>query len=285
MILIHGLVSSPQEFGLLNHSLRMCGIRHHALTIPGYTLAYQSTKHRWRDWCQSATASMDEILNPNEPVILGGLCSGSLLAASLALKSSRPIAGLVMMSPTFKLDGWGLSAKRHLRHVGYLTGLDRFFTVDEREPYGIKNPKMRKRVAHELSSRGESAIGPGRVPLSALREAERMMRFVRGGLANLKCPLLMIHAREDEIASLNSVRKVFDPLPVKDKQLEVVDDSYHMITIDNDRHKVVALLEKFSHHVHHQHMTGSFNVVTNRLTATASNDRLEPLSAHHRRIA
>jgi carboxylesterase len=149
------------------------------------------------------------------------------------------------MSPTFTYDGWNVSPLRHLRHLAYWTGLDNVFSVSECEPYGIKNEKIRKWVIRELQERAQSAVGPARIPLRALRQAERMMTEVREHLAELDVPLLVIHASEDEITSLASVERLVSALPIKDKQLAVLDNSYHMVTIDNDRQQVAGLLAAF----------------------------------------
>jgi len=245
VLLFHGLLSSPQEFGLIAHTLRSRGLVHEAVTVPGYTLASDPVAPDWRRWRDAAVAVVESRVSCDEPVVLGGLCMGGVLAAAAALDSRRRVAGLVLMSPTFTYDGWGLSPIRHLRHLGYWTGLDRYFSVTEREPYGIKNPKIRKWVARELEQRAQSAAGPARVPLRALREAERMMAAVRARLKDLDCPLLVIHAREDEITRLESVQRLFDALQARDKQLAVLANSYHMVTIDNDRQQVAALLARF----------------------------------------
>ena len=245
MLLFHGLLSSPQEFGLIAHTLRSRGLVHEAVTVPGYTLAPDPVTPDWRRWRDAAIAVVESRVARDEPVVLGGLCMGGVLAAAAALDARRRIAGLVLISPTFTYDGWGLSPIRHLRHLGYWTGLDRYFSVAEREPYGIKNPKIRKWVARELEQRAQSAAGPARVPLRALREGERMMATVRARLKDLHCPLLVIHAREDEITRFESVQRLFDALPTRDKEIAVLENSYHMVTIDNDRQEVASLLAQF----------------------------------------
>ena len=235
------------------HSLRSHGIVHHAVTIPGYTLANDIGSPDWRDWQRSAHQAVDDACPGDGPVILGGLCMGGMLAAATALSSKRKISGLVLMSPTFQYDGWGMSPIRHLRHVAYWTGIDRFFSVNEREPFGVKNEKIRRWVKEQMQGRAVSAVGPARMPLRALRQAEKMMAQVRRQLAALDCPLLIIHAREDEITSLGSVQRVFDALPIADKTLSVLENSYHMITIDNDRRQVTQLLDQFVHRITEQH--------------------------------
>lgn len=249
LILFHGLLSSPQEFGLINHWLQNNGVVFDKPELPGYTMATDDRHpdwHRWRDAALSVVAARG---TPDQPLILGGLCMGGVLAAAAALETRRKIAGLVLMSPTFVYDGWGLPLSRHLRRLGYVTGLDRFFSVHEREPYGVKSPKIRKWIIKDMAERASSAVGPARIPLPALREGERMMAEVRARLGELDCPILIIHAREDEITSLASVQRLFDALPQPDKELAVLENSYHMITIDNDRHAVAALLKRFVHRV------------------------------------
>lgn len=253
LILLHGLLSTPQEFGMIALWLRNHGIALTTPEIPGYTSATDIVSPAWQDWRDAAVAVVDGIGQRDQPVILGGLCMGGVLAAATAMKTHRKIAGLVLMSPTFVYDGWGLSPIRHLRHLAYRTGLDRFFAVHEREPYGVKNPKIRSWVVREMLERASSAVGPARIPLRALREGERMMAQVRNQLVGLDCPLLMMHAREDEITTLGSVQQLFDGISLADKDLVVLENSYHMITIDNDRHEVAHLLDRFVKRVSSEH--------------------------------
>jgi carboxylesterase len=245
LFLFHGLLSTPREFGLIAHMLRSRGIVFHTISTPGYTLGADVSTLDWRQWRDAALVAVESRVVRDEPIVLGGLCTGGVLAAAVALETRFRVAGLVLMAPTFTYDGWGLSPVRHLRHLGYWTRLDHFFSVAEREPYGVKSPKIRKWVVRELQARGLSAIGPSRLPLRAVREGERMMAAVRARLTELDCPLSVIHAREDEITSLDSVKRLFATLPNGDKELNVLENSYHVITIDNDRHEVAALLERF----------------------------------------
>ena len=238
--------------------LRGRGLAHAALHVPGYTLAQDGADFDWLQWRDAAVNAVEAAIDADgpdagEPVILGGLCMGGALAAAVALelaaRAPGRVAGLVLMSPSFDFDGWGLSPLRHLRHLVYRTGLDRFFSVKERAPYGVKNTRIRAWIAKELTERAASAAGPARVPLRALREGERLLAHVRARLHQIDCPILMVHARDDEISSLASVNRLFDGLPQADKELVVLDDSYHMITIDNDRRQVVAALERFTRRV------------------------------------
>ena len=227
------------------HTLRSRSIDHRALEVPGYTLASDIASADWHAWRQSGINAVKAAAPEAPAVVLGGLCMGGMLAATVAQQMGQRVAGLVLMSPTFAYDSWGMSPIRHLRHLGYWTGIDRFFSVKEREPFGVKNEKIRKWIVRELQERSVCAAGPARIPLRALREADRMMKVARQYLQSIDCPLLIIHARQDEITTFESVRRVFDGVSQVDKQLAVLENSYHMISIDNDRQQVAALIADF----------------------------------------
>lgn len=245
LILIHGMLSTPLEFGLLAQPLRSRGIDHIALEIPGYSLADTRASHSWRNWLALTRATLDAVIAPGEPVILGGLCMGGVFAAALALEGHYNVQGLVMMSPTFEYDGWSLSRWSEWRKLAYLLRVDRLISISEREPFGIKNPKIRKWIARDMQQRHQSAAGPAKLPLRALREGERIMAWVAARLPSITCPTLVLHAREDEITSLASVERLFATIKNPAKELVVMEDSYHMITIDNDRARVVDELCRF----------------------------------------
>lgn len=245
LVLIHGLLSTPQEFALLAHPLRRGGVECIALRIPAFTEHSRRHPNTWRDWVESAAREIEKQVPEGRPIVLGGLCIGGVLAATLALLEPRRFRKLVMLSPTFDYDGWGLSRWTRWRHLGYALGLSRWIGVRERPPYGIKNAKIRARIVAQMQSDDISNIGPAMLPLWAIREGERMMAWVKPRLEQLQLPTLVMHARHDEICQLSSVESLMQGIGATNKHLVVLENSYHMITIDNDRTKVAHELAAF----------------------------------------
>ncbi len=246
IVLIHGLLSTPREFGLISLPLQSRGAPLIILNIPGYTEADRTQFRRWSSWVNAACDAIREQFDAGQPFVLGGLCSGGMLAAAVAARGEFNVRSLVMMSPSFGYDGWARTKWWGWRKVAHVLGIDRWISVRESEPYGIKNEKIRKWVERDMHVRATSAAGPSTLPLWAINQSERLMRHVTRQFPRLRMPTVVMHSRLDEICSLGLVKRVFDTLPLGLNRLVVFDNSYHMITIDNDRQKVTAELLRCS---------------------------------------
>ncbi|HZW72460.1 MAG TPA: alpha/beta hydrolase, partial [Caldimonas sp.] len=72
--------------------------------------------------------------------------------------------------------------------------------------------------------------------------------LVRRQLHSVRTPVLVVHAVDDDVASLKNVRMVVRGVngPVETVLLE---NSYHMITVDQERDKVIERSSRFFQHV------------------------------------
>ena len=247
LVMLHGLSSTPKEFGMIVHPLRRLGVGLVTPEVKLYSYGSLAGTPRWQDWVDSAAECIQTLMGPSpEPYVLGGLCTGAMLA--LAVAAARPLPGLrglALLSPLFSYDGWALPWWYRGRHLAYLLHLDRHFVMRERPPYGLKNERVRQMVRHQLESEQASLVGPAQVSLQVVRESERLSRHVISVLPQQTLPMLALHAREDEICSLGSVQAVLGRVPQTQLRLTVLEDSYHMITADNDRQRVASELAGF----------------------------------------
>jgi carboxylesterase len=71
---------------------------------------------------------------------------------------------------------------------------------------------------------------------------------VRRQLRSIRTPCLVVHAVDDDVASLKNVRMIVRGVqgPVETVLLE---NSYHMITVDQERDKVIDRSTRFFNHV------------------------------------
>ena len=245
VLLLHGLWSSPSEILPVANALRRIGYRVETPTIPGYTYMAGTKVRPWRDWLREALAAFDALAIEHESVSVGGLCVGGILALAVASRRQGRVKALTILSPTVFFDGWGLPWLTRLRHIGYYTPFRYFWKVPEREPFVVKNPLIRRWIAREMAQRKTSAAGAAQLPLTGLHESERLLAFVKRVLADISAPTLIIHAREDEISTLRSPHYLLERLGSRIKHLRVLENSYHMVTLDNERQQVASAINTF----------------------------------------
>ncbi len=65
------------------------------------------------------------------------------------------------------------------------------------------------------------------------------------GAKDIRCPTLVVHAREDELTSLRSANFLVEQIGGGRARMVVLEDSYHMICVDNDREIVAKNVLEF----------------------------------------
>jgi carboxylesterase len=222
-------------------------VRLRAPEVPGYSAGLLDDDASFSQWVEAAGRCLDALeAESTDPYVLGGLCTGAMLALAVAARRPRPgLRGLALLSPLFAYDGWALPWWYALRPIAYATGLTRLFSMREREPYGLRNERMRALIRQQLAGGETSLAGPASVPLRVVRESERLSAHVRTLLPDLAHPVQVQHARDDEICRLASVQRALAGVPTGLLSLHVLENSHHMITADNDRHLVADRLSAF----------------------------------------
>jgi carboxylesterase len=129
---------------------------------------------------------------------------------------------------------------RPFRYIGYLWPLRYWYTYKEHEPFGLKNVQLRRWVAREMAHKDASLVGASRLNLPAIQEAERLINSVKKSLPRVTAPAIIIHAEEDEVTSPRSPRHIAQNIGSRLVENVMLHNSYHMITVDNDREQVAA---------------------------------------------
>lgn len=243
ILLIHGLTGTPSEVRSLARDLNDAGYTVHAVQLAGHCGDVEDLLATNRhDWYQSVVDAAERLRENVDYLFVGGLSMGAVLALRYA--SDYPVDGVLVYSVTFRYDGWGISPFAQFAApwlLPLLTGLgvgrNRMFL--EAEPYGIQNEKLRRRIVQSMQSGDSSAAGLPGNPWPSLTELIALSREVRRNLWKVTAPCLVVHAEHDDIAHRRNAQLVCDNVsgPV---DMVLLKNSYHMITIDNDRRELVT---------------------------------------------
>ena len=255
VILLHGLCSTPDELLTVHSALRTSGYSVHPMAIKGYSFEPSAPLQRashFEQWIDAIEARVNALRADHDRVMLIGISAGSSLALGTAIRCGDKVDALVLMSTTLRFDGWAIPRTQFLLPLAFYTPLGRIWQYKERPPYGVKNERVRAWIERELRHRKVSRAGSSVIGVSHLREHDRLIRHVRRNLHRVQSnSVLALHAKHDEVASLANLDILARGLRCKDFRTVVVANSYHMITIDNDRQQVVRETVSFADAVAH----------------------------------
>jgi carboxylesterase len=249
VLLLHGLCANPLEMQPLARVLEKDGYVVRNPLIAGLGLDAEALRHgfkpgRCEQWLEEADLHLQALRQRHDQVAVAGLCIGAVLA--LALAGRAQVDALLLISPTLYFDGWNVSPWRRLLPLAYVPLLRHRMSFAERPPYGVKNERLRRWLQQAMGSQGLSAAGAASLPAASLYEAERLIRRVKPLLPTLKQPTLVQHAVEDDVASPRSAQLLAERLG-RAPEIEWYHDSYHMLTLDNEREAVCARARRFIH--------------------------------------
>lgn len=244
VLLIHGLTGTPNEMRLLGKGLSKQGFTVSGMQLAGHCGDVEDLLATgWRDWYASVQRAADELASQVDHLFVAGLSMGALLALKLAADRPQQVAGVGVYGATFRYDGWSIpwSAKLSfllpmMKKLGI--GRDRAFL--EQPPYGLRDERLRAQVAAAMNSGDSSIAGLLGNPWHALADLYQLSAQAARQLPQVTAPCLVAHASEDDVASVRSnARRVIDNVRGP-TELLLLEDSYHMITIDKERRTLIA---------------------------------------------
>jgi carboxylesterase len=169
----------------------------------------------WRDWERAALAAWEDLAAAQGPPFLCGLSMGASIAIRIAL--GRPTPGLIALSPAVKLR----------TRVGPLLPLLARLLPFRPKTSDIKDPVAK---AGHPSYRMQS--------LAAAASLVELIGSFREDLHRITAPLLVIAAREDHAVDPSGAERLYREAASKDKRILLLEDSYHVITVDRERETV-----------------------------------------------
>lgn len=247
ILLIHGLGGTPVEMRFVAQGLARAGFTVYCCQLAGHCGTPDQLRHSHRnEWRASVDAALDRLRERCSTIIAGGLSMGALLALDVAQRHPDEVHGLVLFAPSLKLDGWAMDWKsRYVLPLVRPSPWRSNIYLAEREPYGIKDERIRAFVVSSMQGGDSSAAGVFSTPLHAFAHFSALSAEVKRKLPTVAAPTLILHPRDDDMASLDNALKIQRRLAGL-VELVVLDDSYHIITLDRQRHVVVERAVAFA---------------------------------------
>jgi carboxylesterase len=238
VLLIHGLGGTPVELRFIAQGLARAGHTVYCCQLAGHCGTPEELRRStWHEWYASVEQAHDKLKEHCDVIIAGGLSMGGILALHLAQNRPGGVHGLLLYAPTLKLDGW--SMPWHSVLLQYVRPLPVKFEFDlaERDPHGLKDERVRRLVVSSMQSGESGAAGVFSTPMRSFAHFNSLVSAVKPDIGKVRQPALIVHPREDDMASLKNAQYLQANLGGLVDTL-ILDDSYHIVTLDQQRHIV-----------------------------------------------
>ncbi len=245
VLLVHSLGGTPDELRYLAQSFGRQGYTVNCPFIPGMTGGTDiSGISTYEDWYAGLEGTFNEMAETCDHIYIGGLSAGAMLALRLAAHHPERIRGIMLFAPTLWPNGWAIPWYFNLFRVVRERFTARLFHFRQRAPYGIKDERIRKFVIERFTAEDrpvEDLFGRGG---GLVYQFRRLVSDVKRKLGTIEKPALIMHPRYDDQSDLSNAFQLQRKLSGMVESV-ILDDCYHMITLDRQRHVVVERAVEF----------------------------------------
>ncbi|MGZ3599219.1 MAG: alpha/beta hydrolase [Ktedonobacterales bacterium] len=271
VVLTHGFNGEPAEMRGLEDRLRAEGFSTRNVLLPGHgTTLREFAASGWEQWTGAIQAEARAALARGERVVLVGHSMGA--SACLLVAAREPeVAGVVALCPPLHMD----VPSRHL--TARLRGLVPYF------PAGVEDVRDR-RGARRLYTRKVYRW----TPLAAAHSLFEGLAELRDALPSIRCPTLIVCARHDHVVPVRDGLETYTGVGAEQKDLVVLERSFHAVTKDVERQLVLERVERFCQRVSRDEPIGVANAHAQgwlRRHELTKNRRLPVLHALFSRIS
>ena len=217
VLLVHGFTGSPASMKPWARHLAEQGYAVEVPLLPGHGTRWQDLNQvAWTDWYSEAQRAFDTLHTSCEAVVVCGLSMGGSVALRLAEVRGDHVSGIVLVNPFVSSTRMELKAVPLLKHVVPSLG-------------GVVN---------DIKKPGQDEMGYTRLPLKGLSAVMEMWKQVVPDLGRVTQPLLYFRSATDHVIDDSSSPTVLKAVGSTDVEERILDDSYHVATLDNDAQRI-----------------------------------------------
>jgi carboxylesterase len=224
VLLSHGFTGSPKSMRPFGEHLAAAGYGVAVPRLPGHGTSWQEmNKTGWPDWYAVLDNELERLRKEHDQVFVVGLSMGGCLVLRLAEEHGAQISGLVLIKPSVRTDD------KRLVLLPVLCRLLPSFP-------GISN---------DIKKPGVDEGAYDRMPLRALQSLSQLWKLTCEDLPKVTQPVLMFRSTVDHVVEPSSGRTVLSSISSRDVTETLLEDSYHVATLDNDAQRIFADAEAF----------------------------------------
>jgi carboxylesterase len=228
VLLVHGFTGSPASMVPWGRHLAAQGFGVSVPRLPGHGTSWQEMNRTgWADWYGEAERAFEKLRADTDRVVVGGLSMGGGLALRLAAEHGRDVAGVVLVNAAVASQRKDLLALPVVKHV---------------------LPSM-PGITNDIKKPGVEEYGYRRTPLRAAHSMMSGWKALREQLPKVTAPLLLFRSAVDHVVDPSSAALIRSTVSSRDLTERVLENSYHVATLDNDAPVIFEESSQFARRV------------------------------------
>lgn len=213
VLLSQGFTGSPASMVPWGKHLAAEGFGVAVPRLPGHGTTWQDLNRTgWADWYAEIERAFEKLRANCDQVVVGGLSMGGSLVLQLAADRGREVAGVMLVNAAVNIE------RKDVLALPVLKWLIPAFPA----------------IANDIKKPGVEEHGYDRTPLKATASMLRGWKSLRDDLPKVTQPLLVFRSEVDHVVDPSSARIISSTVSSRDVTERILENSYHVATLDND---------------------------------------------------
>lgn len=224
VLVCHGFTGTTQSMRGLGEHLNAAGH-----TVIGPRLAGHGTTPQdmatttAADWIASVDTALAELKTHCDRIFMVGLSMGGILTLYTAAQHADTVLGAISINAPVRIGSPDLAGLAFLAQA----------------PLTIPG------VGSDIKDPGSKELAYAELPVPALRQLYALAAVTRDLLPRITCPTLVMQSREDHLVQPKNARRIVRELGSSRIELQWLDNSYHVATLDHDKDLIAARTAAF----------------------------------------
>lgn len=219
VLLIHGFTGNPMSMRPWGEHLAAEGFAVSCPLLPGHGTSWQDCNASSHDhWTTAVSESFDALAADCDRVFVAGLSMGGTLATRLAEVRPDDVAGLVLVNPAL------LTQRMDAKLLPLLARITPSWAP----------------IGSDIRKPGVTELAYPKLPTRAMMQLRTLWGLTRADLGKVTAPVIVFHSREDHVVEPVNTEVLLAGISSTDTTEVVLEDSYHVATLDNDAPTIFA---------------------------------------------
>lgn len=210
VLVIHGFTGTPQSMRELGEryskeGYTVCGPR-----LKGHGTHYEEMEQTtYEDWIQSVEEGYEWLKARCDKIVVTGLSMGGTLTLYMAEKHPD-ICAIIPINATINID-------------------------QMEQIMSLKEPRFINGIGSDIKAEGVKESAYEKTPVRSLHELYKLKKVTLEKLKDIHCPTLICVSRVDHVVPPKDSDYIFEHISSKDKKKLILENSYHVATLDHDK--------------------------------------------------